>query len=135
MRKTGDFGLYATRGVLSGAKWSFDKKGKNRRFISAARPQNQTADPFPRSHKPFGGFILRPDRRLKPSIKCHVIILGILTLTYVIPYKYHPLIIFYFYHSSTILKTPNHYLTLPYINQNPYFNQTHFTSIHILGSN
>ena len=49
MRKTDDFGLYVTRGVLSGAKWSFDKKGNNRRFNSAARPQNETAVSFQKS--------------------------------------------------------------------------------------
>ena len=37
--------------------------------------------------------------------------LGIPTLTFVIPYKYHSFLNFKNYHTSTILETPNHSLT------------------------
>ena len=88
-------------------------RGLGCKTAATHQPQNQTAVPFPRSHKPFGGFILRPDRRLKPPIKCHVIILVIPTLIFVIPYKYQTLIIFYVTtHSATILEIPNYSLTL-----------------------
>ena len=84
----------------------FSPRGLGCKTAATLQPQNQTADPFPRSHKPFDGFILWPDRRLKPPIKCHVIILGIPTLTFVIPYKYNFLIIFVFYHLSIIFWNP-----------------------------
>ena len=68
VRKTGDFGLYVTRGVLSGAKWSFDKKSYNRRFNSTAWPQNQTAVFFQRYQVQNGGHTstAEPNRRSIP---------------------------------------------------------------------
>ena len=102
-------------------------RGLGCKTAATLQPQNQTADQFPRSQKSFGGFIPRPDRRLKPPIKCHVINLVIPTLTFVIPYKYQTLIIFYLItHSSTIFEIPNYYIH--HIYQNPYLN--HILPIH-----